>query len=201
MKRSIIDSKQAAGRICHLIHILLLNFCSIHGSFTIPSWNARSRKDTSTEKTPIFLTSVLWTPFYNSFNCLFSYCCRPGSSLRRTKEPLLSETKTISTRHIQNMNIMNISSTAIIPSFVPCYCSTKQSWNSLGSYNFNEIINDIRIFHVNFSSHLVFVVIVFDFVWVFFSIMSLGHTQRHLKTDSPQSHLSEGESLSWHKFR
>lgn len=88
----------------------------------------------------------------------------------------------------------------IIPSSIPCYCRTKQSWNSLGLYNFNEIINDIMIFSWEFLLPSVFCCHCFQFCLGFFSVLSLGHTQRHLKTDSPKSHLSEGESLSCHQF-
>lgn len=81
----------------------------------------------------------------------------------------------------------------IIPSSIPCYCRTKQSWNSLGLYNFNEIINDIMIFHENFSSHLFFVVIVFNFAWVFF-LFCLWGTHRDIWKQIHPSLTSQKEN-------
>lgn len=124
-------------------------------------------------KKPIFFTSALWIPFYNSFNCFLSHCSGPDSSLHRTKKPVLSETKTTSTRHVQN-NLWTY--LVLLQDYSFFYVLLQnQSWNSLGSYNFNEIIYDIMIFLMRILPPICFLLSLFLILFgVFFLFYPWG---------------------------
>ena len=66
----------------------------------------------------------------------------------------------------------------IAPSSMPCYCRTKQPWNSLDSYHFNEIKSQFLSMRIPPP------------ICFFFSVVSSGDMQRDLKTDTQVSPLS-----------
>lgn len=137
------------------------------------------------------LTSALWILFYNSFDCLLSSLTALGQANHYTglRNQFSLKPRTfqwgmfkIIYEHFQYCY-------QIAPSSIPCYCRTKQPWNSLDSHHFNEIKSQ-------FLSMRIPPPICFGFFPCFvFRWHAERSENRHTSLTSPEEY-----ALSWHHF-
>lgn len=159
---------------------ICFDFSLVLGSFTISSWTASSRKETSTEIKPpplpvhfefcFIIHLIASSPLTalgqaNHYTGLRNQFSLKPRTFQRGMFKIIYE-------HFQYCY-------QIAPSSTPCYCRAKQPWNSLDSHHFNEIKS--QFLNMRIPPPIWF--------FFFFPVLSSDDMQRDLKTDTQVSPL------------